>query len=184
MPAVVLVLVECEGEALVLDLGQGALGSLFQHRDPSSVTALVVSHMHADHHVNLVPLRNLLVYGYDERRRVRLHLPGGLRARYDAFLGEDGFLDDLPGADLDAGAQTVGPFLLQAHPVRHSLNSFAFRVSGAADPAGPGIVYSGDCGYAEETCCPRPTGRRCSAKRSRRRASRSFRMHLTGRPGG
>jgi ribonuclease BN (tRNA processing enzyme) len=143
-------LLECDGEALVLDLGQGALSSLFQHRDPSSVAAIAVSHMHADHHVDLVPLRNLLVYGYDERRQVGLYLPAGLRERYDVFVGEQGFLCDLPGPDLEAGVWTVGPFHLQAHPVRHSLNSFAFRVSRAADPAGPGVVYSGDCGHAED----------------------------------
>lgn len=143
-------LVELEGEALILDLGQGSLGALFEHRDPSSVTAIAISHMHADHHVDLAPLRNLLVYGYPEPRRVELHVPAELRRRYDVFLGEPGFLDQLPGPELVEGRRRIGPFGLRAHPVRHSLHSFAFRVTDASQPDAPGLVYSGDCGVADD----------------------------------
>jgi ribonuclease BN (tRNA processing enzyme) len=140
-----------DGEAsLVLDLGQGSLSSLFEHRDPSSVTAIAISHMHADHHVDLVPLRNLLRFGYPEPRSVGLFAPTGLRERYDAFQGEDDFLELLVGPDLTSGEDEVGPFVLQAHPVTHSDRSHAFRVSLASDPAGPGLVYSGDCGVSDD----------------------------------
>lgn len=143
-------LIEHADAALILDLGQGSLGSLFAHRDPSSVTAIAISHMHADHHVDLVPLRNLLRFGYDEPRRVGLHVPHELRRRYDAFLGEDDFLADLAGPELTAGTFTVGPFEVRAQPVTHSLHSFGFRVSLAGSPDGPGLVYSGDCGVADD----------------------------------
>jgi ribonuclease BN (tRNA processing enzyme) len=143
-------LVEHDGIAIVLDLGQGALSSLFPHRDPSSVTAIAISHMHADHHVDLVPLRNLLHYGYGVPRQVGLHVPAELRRRYDVFTGEDHFLDDLPGPELVAGTRHIGPFVLEVHPVAHSLHSYAFRVSLADEPAGPGLVYSGDCGQADD----------------------------------
>lgn len=143
-------LVELDGEALLLDLGQGSLGSLHPHREPSTLRAVVISHLHPDHHVDLIPLRYLLRYGYPEARHVGLHAPAGLRARYDAFLGEPGFLDGLPGDDVTAGTRVIGPFALQAHPVRHALNSHAFRVSSADDPTAPGLVYSGDCGHADD----------------------------------
>jgi ribonuclease BN (tRNA processing enzyme) len=143
-------MVELDGETLVLDLGQGSLGSLFEHRDPSSVSAIAISHMHADHHVDLTPLRNLLVYGYPEPRHVELHVPTELRRRYDVFLGEPGFLDQLPGPELAEGKRRIGPFELQAHPVSHSLHSFAFRVTDASQPNAPGLVYSGDCGVADD----------------------------------
>ncbi|CAN5749044.1 MBL fold metallo-hydrolase [soil metagenome] len=143
-------MVELDGEALVLDLGQGSLGSLFEHRDPSSVLAIAISHLHADHHVDLAPLRNLLHYGYPEQRHVELHVPMELRRRYDVFLGEPGFLDQLPGPELVEGTRRVGPFELRAHPVSHSLHSFAFRVTDASTPDEPGLVYSGDCGVADD----------------------------------
>jgi ribonuclease BN (tRNA processing enzyme) len=143
-------MLECDGEALLLDLGQGALGSVFPHRDPSTITAVVVSHMHGDHHVDLIPLRNLLYYHYGEPRSIGLHVPDELRRRYDVFLGEPGFLDILVGPELIEGTREIGPFIVQAHPVTHSLHSYAFRVTTAAQPEGPGLVYSGDCGRAAD----------------------------------
>ncbi len=143
-------LLESGDDAIVLDMGQGSLGSLFEYRDPSSLQAVVVSHMHGDHHVDLIPLRNLLVYGYEEPRSIGLHAPAGLRRRYDAFTGEEGFLDVMEGPDLAEGTRQIGPFSLQAHPVTHSEQSHAFRVTAEADPDAPGLVYSGDCGRADD----------------------------------
>jgi len=143
-------LLEIGDEAIILDLGQGSLGSLFPHRDPATVMAVVVSHMHGDHHVDLIPLRNLLYFHYGEPRSIGLHLPAGLRERYDAFMGEDGFLDFMAGPDVTPGSRRIGPFMVEAQPVTHSENSHAFRVTDMADPDGPGLVYSGDCGRADD----------------------------------
>ena len=143
-------LVEHGDDALILDLGQGSLGSLFPHRDPATVTAVVISHMHGDHHVDLIPLRNLLYYHYGEPQSIGLHVPDELRRRYDAFTGEAGFLDILVGPELVEGTRQIGPFILQAHPVTHSEQSYAFRVTDVGDPKGPGLVYSGDCGRADD----------------------------------
>jgi ribonuclease BN (tRNA processing enzyme) len=133
-----------------MDLGQGALSALFGYRDPSTLTAVVISHEHGDHHVDLIPLRHLLRYGYREPRSIGLHVPEGLRRRYDAFNGEDGFLDDLVGPELVAGIRDIGPFSLESHPVVHSQMSYAFRVTDRGRPDGPGLVYSGDCGRADD----------------------------------
>jgi ribonuclease BN (tRNA processing enzyme) len=95
-------------------------------------------------------LRHLLHFGYDQPRSVGLHAPAGLRHRYDAFTGETGFLDILAGPDLVEGTRSVGSFTLQVHPVTHSEQSHAFRVTPASDPEAPGLVYSGDCGRAED----------------------------------
>lgn len=139
-------LVQLGPDALLLDLGQGSLGSLWSFRDPSTLAGIVISHMHPDHHVDLVPLRHLLRYGMGEPRRVPLWAPALLRERYDAFMGEADFLAAaFDGGIVRAGSWTVGPFGVEARPVRHSLNSHAYRVTNAADPAAPGLVYSGDC---------------------------------------
>jgi ribonuclease BN (tRNA processing enzyme) len=143
-------MLEIGSEAIILDLGQGALGSVFPHRDPATVSAVVVSHMHGDHHVDLIPLRNLLFYHYGEPRSIGLHLPAGLRERYDVFMGEEGFLSFMPGHDVHEGSWRIGPFSVQAHPVTHAEQSHAFRVHAVADPDGPGLVYSGDCGRADD----------------------------------
>jgi ribonuclease BN (tRNA processing enzyme) len=139
-------LVELEGEAIVLDLGQGALGALFAWRDPASVRAIAISHLHPDHHVDLVALRHLLRYGMSPPHRLALLAPGQIAARYDAFLGEPGFLEEsFDVVPVTEGTRRLGPFLLEARPVRHALASHGYRVSPAASPGAPGLVYSGDC---------------------------------------
>ena len=66
------------------------------------------------------------------------------------MLFEPGFLDILVGPELVEGTREIGPFMVQAHPVTHSLHSYAFRVTDTADPDSPGLVYSGDCGRADD----------------------------------
>lgn len=143
-------LLEHSGQALVLDVGQGSLGSLFGYREPSTVTAVLISHEHADHHVDLIPLRTLLRFGYAEPRGIGLHVPDELRRRYDVFTGEAGFLDGLGGPELAEGVRDIGPFVVQVHPVTHSKMSYAFRITAQGRPDAPGLVYSGDCGQASD----------------------------------
>lgn len=139
-------LVELGDQAIVLDLGQGSMSHLAERRPLDAILAIVVSHLHPDHHVDLVALRHYLKYGLGRPSALKLHAPPDLRRRYDTFLGEQGFLDALPGDDVRAGSWSVGPFLVEARPVTHSPNAFAFRVSSAASALAPGLVYSGDCG--------------------------------------
>lgn len=141
-------LVEEADTAIVLDLGQGALGALAAIRPPESIEAVFVSHLHPDHHADLVALRHYLRYGLGPPGSVELHAPAELRTRYDAFLGEAGFLDGLPGADLRPGAVSIGRLVVEAREVTHALNSHAFRVTPTS--GGIGLVYSGDCGRAAD----------------------------------
>jgi ribonuclease BN (tRNA processing enzyme) len=141
-----------EGDAtLLLDLGQGAFANLAATMEPSALTAVVVSHLHPDHFVDLVPLRHYLKWQFEPARRVHVHGPVGLADRLDALHAHPGFsavsLDVHP---LAAGMTRVGPFDVEARLVTHTDESYAFRVSLTATPAGPGLVYSGDCGRAAD----------------------------------
>jgi ribonuclease BN (tRNA processing enzyme) len=135
-------LLEAEGEAIVLDLGQGSFAALAQYREPASVQAIFISHLHPDHHVDLVALRHYLKYGIDPPGSVELHAPADLRRRYDVLIGEDDFLVGLPGEPLRPGALVAGPFTVRVARVTHTDSSFGFRVAVAEEP---GLVYSGDC---------------------------------------
>lgn len=137
-------LVEAAQTAIVLDLGQGALGALAAIRAPESIDAVIISHLHPDHHADLVALRHYLRFGMEPPGSVRLHAPAELRLRYDAFLGEAGFLEGLPGEDISAGRLSIGSLTVAARQVTHALNSHAFKIT--ADGAASGLVYSGDCG--------------------------------------
>ncbi len=142
-------LAELGREALLLDMGQGAFAALAARRDPASLAGVVISHLHPDHCVDLVPLRHYLKYGRVPPGSVPLIAPAPIRQRFDAFLGERAFLDALPGDPLVPGTSRVGPFELQAVRVTHTDTSFACRVAPAGS-ASPGLVYSGDCGRADD----------------------------------
>ena len=148
-------LVRAGGAALLLDLGQGSFPNLASTLEPSELTAVVVSHLHPDHFIDLVPLRHYLRFEFDPPRRVRVLGPAGLGERIDALHAAPGFAAAaLDMEALAAGTQRIGTFELEARLATHTDESYAFRVcvAGAegAGAAAPGLVYSGDCGRAED----------------------------------
>jgi ribonuclease BN (tRNA processing enzyme) len=153
-------LVRAGDAAILLDLGQGAFPNLASTVEPSGLAAVVVSHLHPDHFIDLVPLRHYLRYEFDPPRRVRVLGPAGLGDRLDALHGHPGFAAaSLDVAPLSVGTQRIGPFEVEARLVHHTEESYALRVSvagaagagaGSGAPAGPGLVYSGDCGRATD----------------------------------
>lgn len=141
-------LVAAEGAHLLLDLGQGSFQRLFPHVDPADLAAVVVSHLHPDHFIDLVPLRHYLRFEFDPPRRVRVLAPAGLGERLDALHATAGFTAAALDVEaLSIGSHGVGPFTVEAGLVTHTNESYAFRVSTGA---GPGLVYSGDCGVVED----------------------------------
>ena len=144
-----------EGAALLLDLGQGSFPNLASTLEPSTLPAVVVSHLHPDHFIDLVPLRHYLRFEFEPSRRVRVLGPAGLGDRLDALHAAPGFAAaSLDVAPLTAATQRIGPFGVEARLVTHTDESYAFRVCVAgtegAGAAAPGLVYSGDCGRAED----------------------------------
>ena len=137
-------------EAIVLDLGHGAFAALGAMRAPESLTAVFISHLHPDHHIDLVAMRHYLRYECEPPATVPLHAPPDLRRRYDVLVGEPGFLDGMPGEELREGVREVGPFTVRAGHVKHSDNSFGFRVARSGSDELPGLVFSGDCGEARD----------------------------------
>lgn len=140
-------LVRHEGTSLLLDLGQGSFPRLAGLLDPATLDAVVISHLHPDHFIDLVALRHYLRWG-QPRRRGRVIGPTGLDARLDALHDEPSWTAQaLDVEGLSPGATVVGAFTVDAALVTHTDSSFGFRVS-TGD--GPGLVYSGDCGRAED----------------------------------
>jgi ribonuclease BN (tRNA processing enzyme) len=140
-------LVQHRGAALVLDFGQGAFSALAQYVAPESIDGVLISHLHADHLVDLIPLRHYLTYEA-ETGAPRLRGPAELPARFDAFQAHTGMLDCLAPAALEPGTFELAGFTIEARHVTHIPDSYAFRIS--VDGAGPGLVYSGDCGIRED----------------------------------
>lgn len=141
-------LVEHGSTRVMLDLGQGAFAESWRYTEISQVAAVFISHMHADHNVDLIPLRHW-VHFQNHGHGPALYGPPELRARMGDFQADPDFLSDLAGESLMPRTFSVGDLLVEAGHVTHIPDSFAFRVS-AANGDGPGLVYSGDCGVAED----------------------------------
>jgi ribonuclease BN (tRNA processing enzyme) len=135
--------------AILLDLGQGSFPRLAAEIEPSRLDAIVISHLHPDHFVDLIALRHYLRYQFTPPRRVRVLAPRGLAERLDALHGQPGFTAEaLDVVDLAVGTVSFGGLDVESRLVTHTDESYGFRVASPGDK--PGLVYSGDCGRAED----------------------------------
>ncbi len=145
-------LVRAGSSSVLLDLGQGSLPRLFDLQEPSTLGAVAISHLHPDHFIDLVALRHYLRWEFDPPRRVRVIGPAGLDGRLDALHADPGFsraaLDVEPVSVL--APTIVGELRLDARRVTHTAESVGYRVSRSSEHTAPGLVYSGDCGRAED----------------------------------
>ena len=134
---------------ILLDLGQGSFPRLAAEVDPTELDAIIISHLHPDHFVDLVALRHYLRYGLATPERMRVMAPAGLAGRLDALHAEPGFTAvALDCSNLAEGTLTIGGLSVEARLVTHTAESYAFRV--ALPGAANGLVYSGDCGRAAD----------------------------------
>lgn len=138
-------LIEHDGTAIVLDLGNGSLGTLARYIDLDALDAVFLTHLHADHCLDMC---GFYVY--------RRYHPAGARPQL-AVYGPRGTADRLARAydmDVDPGmtrefafssygeAISVGSMQVTAARVRHPVEAYALRV----DAGGRSVVYSGDTG--------------------------------------
>ena len=116
--------------------------------EPSALDAVLISHLHPDHFIDLIPLRHYLAYELATPARVRVVGPAGLADRIDALHDRRGFTaETLDCEPFPAVSFAVGELMVEARRVTHTADSHAVRV---AVPGRPGLVYSGDCGVATD----------------------------------
>ena len=130
---------------ILLDLGNGALGQLHRYVDPLAVDAVFVSHLHADHCLDLCGYYVMRKYHpTGPQPPIPVWGPDGTAERmaraYD--LPEDpGMTEEFAFREHGAPVE-LGPFRIEAREVVHPVLAFALKVT--AD--GRTLVYSGDTG--------------------------------------
>ncbi len=141
-------LLEAEGFRLIIDLGNGALGVLQRFAELFSIDAICLSHLHADHCVDLAAYWVARQYTLDgPRPPIAVHGPRGTAERVAGFGGEDiaSVQARFAFRDLEAATTEIGPFRITADHVNHPVETFGFRV----EHAGWRLAYSGDTGPSE-----------------------------------
>jgi ribonuclease BN (tRNA processing enzyme) len=138
-------LVEHDGFRLLLDLGNGAFGSLLALADPDTIDALFLSHLHADHCLDVAPF--VVWHRYSGRasgRRVPLFAPAGADRRLAlAYDGDGATLTDVfDFAVVTPGTFTIGPFTVRTARTAHPVECHAVRLT----VDGRSLVYTGDTG--------------------------------------
>jgi ribonuclease BN (tRNA processing enzyme) len=134
-------LVEHDGFRLVLDLGFATLPRLLQHCPNGTVDAVVVTHRHSDHCVDLNGLLRVRHYGERTLPRIPLLCPAGVAELVDSLepsprLAELFDVHELPGS------HRVGPFRLDAVALPHHVPNVGVRLTTPSRT----LAYTGDTG--------------------------------------
>lgn len=136
---------------VLLDLGNGAIGPLQRHVKPWDLDAVCVTHLHADHMVDLASLQVILTYhpefgggssvgGADDgagRARPLLPVIGPAGTAERVLAISDGSSD--PGLVFSFGQWIdrmpveIGPITVTPFRVEHPVEAYALRVSGPGE---------------------------------------------------
>jgi ribonuclease BN (tRNA processing enzyme) len=159
-------LVEEDDRCLLLDCGNGVFSKLRRFRDYVAVDAVVISHLHADHFLDLVPFSYALTYaprqqpvpvdrwpGTDSPARPILYAPQGATETFRRVVGAWGNEDLIENAfELreyePAEALDVGTLRVRFHEVPHFTTTYAVDIS--STNGGGRFTYGADSAPNDE----------------------------------
>jgi ribonuclease BN (tRNA processing enzyme) len=154
-------LIEEDGKAVLLDCGNGVFSKLRLYRDYTKIDAVLISHLHADHFLDLVPFAYALTYaprqqpvavdrwpGTDDPARPILYAPTGATEVFRRVVGAWGNEDLIESAfEINEFGPTemisIGTLRFRFQDVPHFTETFAVDISSMN--GGGRITYSADC---------------------------------------
>ena len=150
-------LLDVDGARLLLDCGTDTLLELRRHTPLADVDAIIISHCHSDHILDLIAYRYALVYSKEQlEASIPIWMPPGGTAILEALgntLGSQGektsdFWGDVfrvreydPDKDLSIEGVTIS-----FAPTQHFTECYAIRATAAS---GKSVVYGADSGSIE-----------------------------------
>ncbi len=153
-------LVEDEGHTMLLECGNGVFSRLRQHCDYVDVDTVLVTHLHADHFLDLVPFSYALTYaprqqpvpvagwpGTESPARPHLYAPAGACDVFRALVvwwGREDLIDnafDVTEYEPWDELQT-GPLQVRFCEVPHYIRTFAVEITSRS---GRRFTFGADC---------------------------------------
>jgi ribonuclease BN (tRNA processing enzyme) len=136
-------LVEADGTRVWLDTGPGTLGAVQQHVALTDLDAVVVSHAHPDHWLELPVLRNALRYAIG-RDDLPVFGTAGTKELAEVVVGHE-LSPTFRWTTIDATSTIeLGPLRFRFSRTDHPVETLAVRV----DAGGRSLAYSADTGPA------------------------------------
>lgn len=136
-------LVEYEGSRLLLDLGNGAFGALQRYADPLRIDAVILSHLHADH---CLDMSSYAVYRRVKQAKEPVPVLAPAQAAHRLAVAHE--LSAAPLGDvfafttLSERSWDIGPFTVTAARMNHPVETYGIRI----EAGGRSLTYSGDTG--------------------------------------
>ena len=159
-------LLQEDGTTLLIDCGNGVFSKLRRFRDYLKVDAVVISHLHADHFLDLVPYAYALTYaprqqpvpvdrwpGTDHPARPRLIAPKGAKDVFRQVCGAWGQPELIENAFHleaydDSSTPEVSGMKITFHEVPHFLETHAISVE--SSNGGGRFAFGADCSPTED----------------------------------
>ncbi len=159
-------LIQDADTSLLLDCGNGVFGKLRKHLDYTELDAVLITHLHADHTLDLVPYSYALTYaprqqpvpvppwpGTDNPARPQLFAPPGATETFRRLCGSWGNDDLIEAAfdlsEYDPAAKTrIGSFEVRFREVPHFITTYAVDIRSREDRGR--FTFSADCRPTDE----------------------------------
>ncbi len=150
-------LVEAEGFRLLIDLGSGALGAVQRYASLYEIDAVCVSHLHADHCLDLCDYSVARRFHPDgPKPPLPVYAPPQAALRLGLALGADpladaeqdpyhGITEIFSFTTITTGVMEIGPLRVTAAHMNHPVETFGFRL----EHRGRSLAYSADTGQSD-----------------------------------
>jgi ribonuclease BN (tRNA processing enzyme) len=129
------------GFRFLVDIGPGVLANLQRHCALTELDAVVITHAHPDHWLDLAGLRNALKYVF-HRSGLEVLAPGDMVAQANGLIGADDASTLLYREVADGAEVPLGPVVLRFSATDHPGETLAVRVDDGSVTA----IFSADTG--------------------------------------
>lgn len=143
------ILVQSDRTNVLFDIGSGIASRLEATIGAAALDGLVVGHMHADHWIDIAPLRYRFPWGERAPRPLPVHVPPGGKDKLDylatVISERPGFFEVAFDITEYESHETfsIGDLTITPHPIGHYVPAWSMDIHG---PMGERVVYAGDMG--------------------------------------